>query len=175
MSYVPRPERPERPGSSAGRRNTGRPHSAANMLACGLGFASIGFGLLQLLAPRARGRGPADRHRGGGLLRLDGLVEAGIGLGLLMGQSRRDWMWSRALNHAFQAGLLIPRLGRGNPHRVAAGTALGGLVASLAVDALCARQLGVEERPARSGVVHDYSGRSGFPQSPDKMRGAARR
>lgn len=143
----------------------------ARTLARGLGWFSIGLGVVELLCARrlASAVGLAGR---GGLVRACGMREIATGVGLLATR-RRDpalWLWGRVAGDAVDLVLLS----RGQPGRArpALGTvALATVVTATALDVACARRL---SGPAPVPLV-DYSGRSGWPRPVADMRGAARK
>lgn len=147
-----------------------RRRQSAETIARGLGWFSLGLGIAELLMPRvvARVAGLQGREE---LVQAYGLREVATGLGLLSSDNPTPWVWARVGGDALDIGTLGANAGDGKPAdgNVAAMAAVLGVTA---VDVACARALSatkpVEEQPHR-----DYSDRSGFPLSPDEMRGAA--
>jgi uncharacterized membrane protein len=76
-----------------------RPNAAnrTHALAEGLGWASIGLGLAELLAPRGMARmiGLRDRRSARRAMMLMGLRELACGVGLLASRRRGPWLWLR--------------------------------------------------------------------------------
>jgi uncharacterized membrane protein len=77
----------------------------AERLAKGLGWLSIGFGIAQLLAPRAVARvAGVDEHPL--LLRAVGMREIASGAGILAQPRQGGWLWSRVAGDAMDLALL---------------------------------------------------------------------
>lgn len=140
-------------------------------VARGLGLFSLGLGLAEVLMPQAiaRALGMPDKAA---LVRSCGVRELIAGAGLLIAGNPRFWVWKRVAGDAMDLAMLAPQLTQGNPQRAVAAAAFAAVAGVTAVDVGCARALGAQER-RRQAPVHDYSDRSGLPQSPDEMRGAA--
>ncbi|HDZ56235.1 MAG TPA: transcriptional regulator [Pseudomonas xinjiangensis] len=145
-----------------------RRNHAARKMAQRLGWLSIGLGVAELLMP-----GPLARTLGipGGktLLRFCGVREIASGVGLLVTKHPKPWMLGRVGGDVMDMAVLGGAVLAGDKpvHALlAAGTVAG--VTSL--DLACARGLATEDHLV---TVYDYSDRSGFPESPDKMRGRA--
>jgi len=148
--------------------------SATRKLANGLGWFSIGLGVIELLATRrlARAIGMQGRER---LLEMYGVREIASGIAILMlpkAASKTLGVWSRVAGDAMD----LATLGRAvaNPRRFYRGhpvAALAAVAGVTALDLACARTLGQQAQAARQTT--DYSDRSGIPSSPDQMRGAA--
>ncbi len=147
---------------------------SAGRLAGGLGWASIGLGLLEIAAARPIARGLGMRGLEG-LVAGYGLREIATGIGVLTARERRPWIVARLAGDALDvATLLAATPGNRRP----AGLALG-LVAVAGItmlDLVCAEALRTEESrlTRHAGAIRDMSGRSGFPQGAGAMRGAAR-
>jgi uncharacterized membrane protein len=132
-----------------GRRNSGP--SSSERIARGLGWFSIGFGVAQIVAPRAMARLtglplPAVATR------LCGLREVACGIGILTQPEPRPWVQARvagdALDLAVCAGaLLVP--GTDRRRAVATTAAVAGVTA---LDAYCSRELARNGR--RPGPRH---------------------
>ncbi|HET7862886.1 MAG TPA: hypothetical protein VFL86_00640 [Burkholderiaceae bacterium] len=142
----------------------------ARTLARGLGWFSIGLGMVELLCARRLASAVGLPGRGG-LVRACGLREIACGMGLLATR-RRDpspWLWGRVAGDAVDLALLSRR---GDPgrSRLAAAAALATVGAATALDVACARRL---TTPAAVPQA-DYTGRSGWPRPVADMRGAAR-
>lgn len=145
-----------------------RNNHAARKAARSLGWLSIGFGVAELLMPRALANtvGLPDRA---GLLRLYGLREIATGVGLLMTDRPAPWIYARLGGDALDLATLGVAAQRGN-EPVNTAIALGGLAAMTAADLACARGLSKENELV---TAFDYSERSGFPEAADSMRGRA--
>jgi hypothetical protein len=114
----------------------------ARKLASGLGWFSIGLGLLELIGAKrlSRALGLEDRS---GLLRLFGLREIATGIGIFASGQRAPWLWGRVAGDALDLAVLSSALRAGNPKRRAAALAAGNVAAVTALDVLAARQLPV--------------------------------
>ena len=151
------------------------PHrrSAALTLARGLGWFSIGLGLLELLAARPLATRVGLRGRET-LLQGYGLREIGVGLGLLLAaqpQAASRWAWGRVAGDALDLATLGLACAEPHPHDAHARTALLAVAGVTLVDVACARAL-QQQAHARQQTT-DYSDRSGLPLPPDVMRGSA--
>jgi hypothetical protein len=136
-------------------------HSVAR----GFGWFSIGLGLAEMLAPGVVGRvvGMAGRDA---VVRAYGVREIVNGVGLLTARNPAPWMWSRVAGDALDAATVGTEAGRSPRAQVS----MAVLAAVAAADLACAAALSRQS----SEPSHDYSNRSGLPQAPDAMRGAAR-
>ena len=159
---TPYPTRPA-PGRGA--------HTGYQDLARGLGWFSIGLGLLELAAPRdlCRMLGLDGRE---GLVRSYGVREVATGVAILMSHDPTPWILARVGGDALDLATLATGF-EGDRHRkanlVAATAAVAGVTA---LDILCAQGLIADKRLSPAGRF-DYAGRSGFPRAPHAMRGAA--
>jgi hypothetical protein len=138
---------------------------AATTLARAFGWFSIALGAAELLMPGPVSRG-TGLHGRQSLLRAYGVREIVTGIGLLTSRRPGLWMWARVVGDALDAGTLAR--GRGMPAQVS----LGIVAAVAAADVACAAAQ--SRRPRQQPAAHDYSDRSGLPQPPSQMRGAAR-
>ncbi len=109
-------------------------------LARGLGYFSLGLGLAEFLTPRLVGRMSGLDNRPG-LLRLYGLREIAVGLGILSRPQPAPWVWSRVVGDALDIATLAAAfvVNEGRRSRVCAATAAVAGVAAL--DVLCAQKL----------------------------------
>lgn len=145
---------------------------AADTVALGLGWLSIGLGLVEIFAPR-RLTQTLGMEGSETLLRAYGAREIASGIGILTTAHRAPWLWSRVGGDALDiATLLAGMLGR-NRRRNNLGIALAAVAGITVLDLLCAQKLSAVERKPRRPRF-DYSNRSGLPHSPQVMRGAAR-
>lgn len=155
------------------RVQSSRRKISGQTVAKGLGWFSIGLGLAELLMPRMLTRSLGMRGKEN-LLRLYGLREINTGIGILAVQRKRSpWIWGRVAGDALDIATLAPYLSNANPKKQNVAIAMGAVAAVTAVDVACAAALQQEQKPQR--VARDYSDRSGFPRSPEEMRGAAHR
>lgn len=151
------------------RRRTDR---TADAVAKGLGWFSIGLGLVELLAPRAVARclGSSD---GTGIRRAYGLREIATGIGILRSEEPGPWLWGRVAGDVLDLATLGAGLGNDLRRRQHVGVAIAGVAAVTMIDLLCARSF--DDAGRGSYVAPDYSDRSGFPKPPSEMRGIAAR
>ena len=138
----------------------------ARTLARGLGWFSIGLGLVELLAARRVARAVGLPGQGA-LVAVCGVRELATGIGLLRGDQPDPWLWGRVGGDMLDAAALST--GLAGRERGASVLALGAVAGVTAVDLVCARALS-REQPAPAA---DYSRRSGWPLPPAEMRGAA--
>ena len=151
------------------RKPTYRP--ANDRVARGLGWFSIGLGLAEILMPRAMARGLGMQGREQVLL-LYGLREIATGVGLLVSTKRTPWMWGRVAGDALDMATLAAHMRPGQ--RIGPAIGLAAVAGVAAVDVATASALSGRDR-RRAQPFMDYSDRSGFPRSPEQMRGAALR
>ena len=150
---------------SVPHRVTHTNHSARS-LARGLGWFSIGLGIVQLAMPGklARFLGVPGNE---GLIRACGAREVAMGVGLLLTDDPKPWIYGRIGGDALDLAGLGMSIENGT-EQVNAAIAAGAVAGITALDISCARGLASESEAV---VEWDYSDRSGFPQSPDAMRG----
>jgi hypothetical protein len=152
-------------------RRPGHPDSATDALARGLGWFSIGLGLVELLATRrlTRALGMEGQET---LVQAYGAREIATGVAILASKDPTPWIWGRVAGDALDLATLATQLNAGNRRWENVGVAIAAVAGVTALDILCAQTLSSETTqpmpPAR-----DYSDRSGLPRSPDAMRGAA--
>lgn len=140
----------------------------AQRLARGLGWFSVGLGMVELLAPEAVARAVGARGDRPGVVRACGVREIATGVGLLCADDPQPWMWARVAGDALDAAAVAgARSDDANVHWRSA-TALGAVTAIAAVDIACARALALPPQPVRN-----YDDRSGWPEPPSAMRGRA--
>ena len=147
---------------------------SAGRLAGGLGWFSIGLGLLEVAAagPLARGLGMRGQEK---LLRAYGLREMATGVGILTATDRRPWIMGRVAGDALDVATLAANARR-NRHSFGLAFGLAAVVGVTVLDLICAEALRSEEgdRTARNRAVRAYASRSGLPRGADASRGAAR-
>lgn len=143
----------------------------AGRMAAGLGWFSIGLGLLELAASRpiARALGLSP-----GLLRAYGLREVAQGVGILTARDRRPWIMGRVAGDALDVATLLAGARRASPLGLA--TAVASVAATTLFDLVCAEALRSEEgdRAARANATRAYAARSAFPHGMQAARGAAK-
>lgn len=136
----------------------------------GLGWFSVGLGVVELLAPHAVARATGTRHDPV-LVRACGVRELATGIGLLCARDPEPWLWARVGGDALDlAALAAGRTGR-DDDRWRAGATLAAVAGVTAVDIACARALPRRATPARDD--HDDRDRSGWPEPAEAMRGRA--
>ena len=139
----------------------------ARTLARGLGWFSLGLGLMELLAARPLARRVGLGDTAGGLVRAHGMREIVTGVGLLNTRDATPWLWARVASDVLNLVALAP--GLRSRHRTGATVALAAVAGVALLDWVCARRLST---PAAEPAA-DYSRRSGWPLPAQEMRGAA--
>lgn len=149
---------------------------AADGIAYGLGWFSIGLGLAEMLAPRLLGQklGLDGNEQ---LIRAYGAREIATGLGLVTAKHRAPWLWGRLGGDVIDLatlgyGLLNSRSHRQKENLQLALVAVAGITV---LDLLCAQTLSTtapKKLPAR--LLARYRNRSGLPRPPEAMRGIAK-
>jgi uncharacterized membrane protein len=121
-------------------------------LAQGLGWFSLGLGLVEVLAPRRVSRwvGLSERPW---LIRLFGLREMATGVGILTQRRPAGWVWSRVGGDVMDLAVLGTAFnGAGSrPGRVAAATA--AVAGVTALDVFCGQEL-CRNGKASHGATH---------------------
>jgi hypothetical protein len=147
-------------------RQVTRPNHSARSLARGLGWFSIGLGVVQLVAPRqvARFIGMPGSD---GVIRACGLREIATGVGILLADDPKPWIYGRIGGDALDLAGLGWSIEHGNEPANAA-IAAGAVAGITALDLSCAKGLDAERVPA---AEWDYSDRSGFPAGTQQARG----
>lgn len=121
-------------------------------LARGLGWFSIGLGLIEMVAPRqiARGLGLPGQQ---GLIRVYGLREFVSGLGILSGKNTGGWIWARVGGDALDLAVLGQALAQDNPRRDAAMVATAAVAGVTLLDVVCGLQV-QQDIDTSGGVLH---------------------
>ncbi len=145
----------------------------AGRLAGQLGWFSLGLGLLEIVAARPLAR-QLGMHGREDLLRLQGLREVVMGVGILTARDRRPWIIGRVAGDAVDAALLAGHAPHARPGSLA--LAMASVAAVTVLDLICAESLRTEEGDyaARADAVRAYATRSAFPKGLEQSRGAAR-
>ncbi|MTZ14004.1 transcriptional regulator [Pseudomonas sp. JL972] len=148
-------------------RQVTRPNPTARSLARGLGWFSIGLGVVQLVAPRqvARFIGMPGSD---GLIRACGLREVATGVGILLADDPKPWIYGRIGGDALDLGCLGWSIEHGREPANAA-IAAGAVAGITALDMGCARALDAERLPT---TEWDFGDRSGFPNGTAQARGS---
>ncbi|KQT51013.1 cyclase dehydrase [Aureimonas sp. Leaf454] len=155
------------------------PPRTARTLAEGLGWFSLGLGLVELLAARRMTRALGLRGSEG-VVQAYGLREIATGLGILSARDPTPWLWGRVGGDALDMASLAPGLDERNAERRNVGIALAAVAGVALLDIAAARSLSAEREGRRAasrqaflGRLRAYGRRSGLPKSPAEMRGAA--
>lgn len=147
--------------------------SAARKMGRGLGWFSVGLGLIELLATRRLARLVGlDGYET--VLRLCGAREIANGIGILACEDARTmapWVGGRLAGDAIDIAALTVAATRPATRHAHPAAALAAVAGVTALDAACTRALTLEAQASRVDV--DYSDRTGIPEAPEQMRGAA--
>lgn len=142
-------------------------------LARGLGWFSIGLGLAEVLMPRLMGRA-TGLHGRDALVKAYGWREVAVGVGLLFSKNPTPWLWARVAGDALDLATLGTRAASGDDtQRTRAVSAMVAVAGVTALDVACATAVPRAQAMRQAQSQHDYSDRSGLPQDPECMRGAA--
>jgi len=139
-------------------RRRRRHDTSADRVARGLGWFSIGLGLLELFTGRSLANAVGLRNFAP-VIRIYGVREIGTGAGLLLRGDPTPWMWARVAGDVLDLVTLAPAVGR---RPVRGGSAVVIVSAVTLIDLLVALTLSDKERRP---LVRDYSGRAGFPRT----------
>ncbi|HEV7252932.1 MAG TPA: cyclase dehydrase [Mesorhizobium sp.] len=154
----------------------GEGRSSYHALAQGLGWFSIGLGLVELLAPRRLGEplGLKGQER---LIQAYGLREIATGVAILASKNPAPWIWARVGGDALDIATLSSGLSYQDQRRTNAGLAIASVMGVTALDVTCAMGLQKEARAQRMlemlPMLADMRSRSGFPQGVETARGVA--
>ena len=150
----------------------GHPASGTDALARGLGVFSIALGLVEVFAARSLTRA-LGMNGNETLVQAYGAREIATGIGILASSDPTPWIWGRVGGDALDIATLVTGLGEDNRNRGNIGMALAAVAGATALDIYCAQALS-SQSPQPLPPMRDYSHRSGFTSSPERMRGAAR-
>ena len=111
--------------------------------ALALGWFSIGLGLSQLVAPQvvARAVGAGSSASSLGKMRVLGLRELGVGVGILSRPRQAGWLWARVVGDLIDVALLSVLLDSRNGRRSRAMAAAAAVTGVTLLDALTAVEL----------------------------------
>ncbi|AWM88179.1 cyclase dehydrase [Microvirga sp. 17 mud 1-3] len=153
-------------------RSRRRSPASAETMARGLGWFSLALGAAEVLGARSMARwlGMEDHER---LIRAYGMREIATGIGILSQRDPTPWIWGRVAGDALDLATLGNALRDPRAHRDRVAVAFGAVAGATVLDVACANALTGQETQPRGRAV-DYSDRSGLPQPPQRMRGAAR-
>ena len=112
----------------------------AKQRAQGLGWFSIGLGLIEVAAPQRLERllRIGDRR---GLLRALGVRELMTGAAILMQRKPTPWIWARVAGDMMDVALLVAGLGKNRVQRSRIAGTVGVVTAITMLDLVCAQQL----------------------------------
>ena len=145
---------------------------AADRLAKGLGWFSIGLGLMQIIAPQRLTRTLGMRGMEP-VMRAYGAREIGSGL-VTLSPDKRTGLWARFAGDLMDIATLAPALHPANPKRNNAKIAMAMVVGVTALDFLGAVALGARHGRGSSARGQRFENRSGFPKGLDAARGSAK-
>lgn len=133
--------------------------SSAERLALGLGWFSVGLGLMELAAPGAIARliGAPPEGRARTALRAIGMRELTTGISILANPHRAGPLWGRVAGDALDLALLGSTYGSTGAGRARTAAATLAVAGSAVIDALCALQLNQqqsEDWPAHRAGAH---------------------
>ena len=140
-----------------------------DQLGRGLGWFSIGLGLLELLSPRTITSTLGMKGREG-LVRAYGAREISSGL-LSLSIDKDLGLWSRVLGDGLDIATVLAASRPDNRQRKNLGVALMMLLGVAALDVIVAQQVSARHA-RRPDSARNYRDRSGFPQGLAKARGA---
>ncbi|HYO82561.1 MAG TPA: SRPBCC family protein [Bryobacteraceae bacterium] len=117
--------------------------SAAEQIAVGLGWFSIGLGLAELASPSSVARliGIDDNDTSRSTLRFYGLRELGAGIAILAQPSNPKWLWSRVAGDAVDLASMGAAT-KTDPGKTTIATA--AVLGVTALDVYCATQLSAQ-------------------------------
>lgn len=141
-------------------------------LARGLGWFSIGLGLVELFAPRriTRALGMEGEEN---LVRAYGARELGAGV-MSLSIDKGAGLWSRVVGDGLDMATLVNALGHSNRRRGAVAAAMC-IVAGITVVDIVAAQRVSRLHSRKNDMPRDYSERSGFPRGVGAIHGIARK
>jgi len=132
---------------------------AAQQLAIGLGWFSIGLGLAELVAPRSIARliGISPDDASESVVRALGAREIGNGVAILAQPDRAAWLWSRVGGDAIDLSYLGNALAAEENDRRRLTLAAAAVLGVTALDVICAQRL--QRESARAGGLGAARGR----------------
>lgn len=140
----------------------------AQRLASGLGWFSIGLGLVEVLAPRrlADFLGIARRDS---LLRIMGAREIATGIGILMQPRPAGWVWGRVAGDAVDLSLLGAAASSRGTRGGNLATAIASVAGVTALDVLCAQQLSQSDATAATSGLIEFRKSVTINASPEEL------
>jgi hypothetical protein len=147
--------------------------SRSTAIARGLGLFSIALGVVEVLAPRAVARA-AGIDSNPNLIRVRGLQEIVCGLGILTVRKSGPFLWARVMGDGLDiSGVTAAARTTSTSDRPRIAASLVALTSVTALDVYAATSIDARDRLLESRPLKDYRSRSGFPTTPQAMRGAA--
>lgn len=150
---------PDAPADLA-THHTWRPQNVTDLdpaqITTGLGWFSIGLGLVELFGPRRLTRTFGASYQTP-LYQLAGVRELASGIGLLLSRDKSPWLWARAAGDAMDIALLGIGHGRHRKGRVV--TALLTLAGIAALDLWTAQRMQEREEQSVYGAGAHAGGR----------------
>ena len=143
----------------------------AHATARGLGWFSIGLGMVELVAPRCLARGLGLRGKED-VIAAYGMREIATGVGILASRNPAPWLWGRVGGDALDLGTLALGMDDRNPRKGGLALAFAAVAGVTILDLVTAQSLTVQQQWA-SRKMPDYSRRTGFPRGVRSARGAA--
>lgn len=146
----------------------------AHRVARGLGWVSLGLGLIEMVAPVAITRflGVRTGDTKSALVRGYGAREIAAGLAILGASNPASGVWARVAGDGLDLGALA--LGAlKSKRRNNILIAIAAVAGVTAIDLVCASKLSRKRSPQVGLSLEEYRRRSGFPSGIEEMRGAA--
>jgi len=144
----------------------------AQATARGLGWFSIGLGILELVAPRklARGLGLNGKED---IIAAYGMREIATGVGILASKDPTPWIWGRVGGDALDLGTLALGVEDSNPRKSNLALAFAAVAGVTILDLVTAQSLSAQ-RYWVNRKTPDYGDRTGFPKGLSTARGIAK-
>jgi hypothetical protein len=167
------PLRARETSATNGRFTNGAARGAASTrnlsMAQGLGWASVGLGLAEVLAPRSIARlvGADESEANLRLVRAMGARELLAGAGIFSQRQEAGWLWGRVAGDLLDLALLAAVLKGNREGRKKAAAAMVAIAGIAALDALVARSRMRDRHRAASARVGDDA-----PFTSDEAAGA---
>jgi len=130
----------------------GNGDTVGRSIATGLGWFSIGLGLLEIMGTRTLARSMGMQSNGP-LLASYGAREITAGVGILLSKDPTPWVWARVLGDAMDMSTLAAHLHEDNEEQQHVAIALGNVAAVTALDLYCAYRLSRKSLPPSQEAV----------------------
>lgn len=128
---------------------------AHTMLVRGLGWFSVGLGVMEVLAPAAMARLTGVHNKR--LLQLYGLREIAAGVGLLGAARPAPLLWARLAGDVLDIATLTTAAANGEGHRGRSLASTAAVAGVTAIDAVCALGAGPRKHGAQPRVAQHKS------------------